>query len=277
MRPSIIASVNQGCINVVEFAIATAVWPDDSLAPMHQPCIWPRCQRNISMEGLPKALPAIRFRESASPGCWGMSLWTVFPERPARAVRGADPARPPDDCPRGNLDANEGCGNPSPPLLPRRRFPVVRFKVLFLGLTAVLVAGFAPGDEVIPDWPAPATWSPHSVSRGASALGAITSPYPFIGVTPCRQYDSRNFTPLPQNTSRSVVLTGAPCGLPPSPPRCRSTSRSSISAPPRTASSRSAPLRLPHLPGSTSLRQRPSVATPELCRWTAWARSGSGS
>jgi hypothetical protein len=91
---------------------------------------------------------------------------------------------------------------------------VLRLKALFLGLMAVLVAGFALGDEAIANWPAPATWSPHSVSRGVSAMGAITSPFPFIGVTPCRQYDSRNFTPLPQNTSRAVVLSGAPCGLP---------------------------------------------------------------
>ncbi len=92
---------------------------------------------------------------------------------------------------------------------------MLRLKALFPGLMAVLVAGFALGDEAIPNWPAPATWSPHSVSRGLSAMGAITSPFPFIGVTPCRQYDSRNFTPLPQNTSRAVVLIGAPCGLPP--------------------------------------------------------------
>ncbi len=40
------------------------------------------------------------------------------------------------------------------------------------------------------------------------------APSRFISVTPCRQYDSRNFTPLPQNTSRAVVMSGAPCGLP---------------------------------------------------------------
>jgi len=79
---------------------------------------------------------------------------------------------------------------------------------------AVLVAGFALGDEAIPNWPAPATWSPHSVSRGASTMGAITSPLPFIGVTPCRQYDSRNTSALPDNTPRAVTITGAPCGLP---------------------------------------------------------------
>src|SRR6266498_4753295 len=43
---------------------------------------------------------------------------------------------------------------------------------------------------------------------------ASAAPSRFISVTPCRQYDSRNSTPLPQNTSRAVLLTGAPCGVP---------------------------------------------------------------
>jgi hypothetical protein len=67
--------------------------------------------------------------------------------------------------------------------------------------------------EAIPNWPAPATWSPHGMSRGVSTMAAI-SPFPFIGVTPCRQYDSRNFTPLPDNTPRSVTLILSPCGIP---------------------------------------------------------------
>ncbi len=46
------------------------------------------------------------------------------------------------------------------------------------------------------------------------AADAAAQPYQFITITPCRQYDSRNFTPLPQNTSRAVLLTGAPCGVP---------------------------------------------------------------
>ena len=76
------------------------------------------------------------------------------------------------------------------------------------------MAGFALGGEAIPNWPAPATWSPHSALRGATTMADITSPLPFIGVTPCRQYDSRNTTPLPENTPREVVITGAPCGIP---------------------------------------------------------------
>jgi endosialidase-like protein len=91
---------------------------------------------------------------------------------------------------------------------------MVKARALFLGLIASLVASFTLGDEVIPNWPAPATWSPHSVSRGASTMAAITSPLPFIGVTPCRQYDSRDSSALPDNTPRAVTINGAPCGIP---------------------------------------------------------------
>jgi hypothetical protein len=90
----------------------------------------------------------------------------------------------------------------------------------FLLLPLVGVFGVAvaraqePVQDAIPDWPAPAAWSPHTASRGVSAMVAITSPFPFIGVTPCRQYDSRNTSALPDNTPRAVTITGAPCGIP---------------------------------------------------------------
>jgi hypothetical protein len=85
---------------------------------------------------------------------------------------------------------------------------------LFLCLILGSSAASAPGGEAIPNWAAPPTWSPHSALRGVTTMADITSPLPFIGVTPCRQYDSRNATPLPQNTAREVVITGAPCGIP---------------------------------------------------------------
>jgi hypothetical protein len=47
-----------------------------------------------------------------------------------------------------------------------------------------------------------------------AAADAAAQPYQFVTIAPCRQYDSRNFTPLPQNTSRAVLMTGAPCGVP---------------------------------------------------------------
>ena len=96
--------------------------------------------------------------------------------------------------------------------------PSVRKTVTFFAiLAALLTARAALADDQFPplvNWTAPQTFSSHSASRGASTLADISSPLPFVAVTPCRQYDSRNFTPLPQNTSRAVTLTGAPCGLP---------------------------------------------------------------
>jgi endosialidase-like protein len=89
------------------------------------------------------------------------------------------------------------------------------FLVLSLLVFAVVVASAQETvQEAIPNWPAPDTWSPHGMSRGVSTMAAITSPFPFIGVTPCRQYDSRSSSALPDNTPRAVTITGAPCGLP---------------------------------------------------------------
>jgi len=94
----------------------------------------------------------------------------------------------------------------------------VRKAALLLAVAVFLIAGAAlAADEVFPplsNWTAPATFSSHGASRGASTMGDISQPIPFVATTPCRQYDSRNFTPLLQNTSRAVTLTGAPCGLP---------------------------------------------------------------
>jgi hypothetical protein len=86
-------------------------------------------------------------------------------------------------------------------------------KVSFLALAAAFLSCVALA-SAIANWPAPATWSPHSIGLGATTMADITSPLPFIGVTPCRQYDSRNTTPLPDNTPRAVTITGAPCGIP---------------------------------------------------------------
>jgi hypothetical protein len=89
------------------------------------------------------------------------------------------------------------------------------FAFLSLGLFAAsLVAAQETVLIGIANWAAPAFWSPPRAAHGVTTQGDITSPLPFIGVTPCRQYDSRNTTALPQNTAREVVITGAPCGIP---------------------------------------------------------------
>ncbi len=90
----------------------------------------------------------------------------------------------------------------------------IAHRCLTVALLTIPAGGLALGSQAIPNWPAPAVWTPPRPTRGLTILGDISNPLPFIGVTPCRQYDSRNFTPLPDNTNRSVTLTGAPCGVP---------------------------------------------------------------
>ena len=94
----------------------------------------------------------------------------------------------------------------------------VRKILSLLALALLASAGFAlAADGVFPplvNWAAPATFSFHSASRGASTMADITNPTPFIGITPCRQYDSRNTTALPTATNRTVTIEGAPCGIP---------------------------------------------------------------
>jgi Stigma-specific protein, Stig1 len=100
--------------------------------------------------------------------------------------------------------------------------PILVLAILILGVPAI-------GSEEIQltNWTAPPYWTPPAVSlgdgdqSGRNALATrrqalVTSPLPlpFVAVTPCRQYDSRNTTALADNTSRTVTLSGAPCGIP---------------------------------------------------------------
>jgi hypothetical protein len=104
--------------------------------------------------------------------------------------------------------------------------------VLFLvGAFGVAVAGgqeLAQVDErhshqarvgEIPNWAAPATWSAPRPSEGLTTMGAVTSPLPFIGITPCRLVDTRpsqGFTGaygppiLVANATRDFDLNSAP-------------------------------------------------------------------
>ncbi len=97
---------------------------------------------------------------------------------------------------------------------------MLKRKGLFLGLIAVLVAGFALGGEAIPNWTAPATWIP-SKSAGLHTLTDVTAPLPFVGITPCRVADTRGngFTgqygppSLVANANRNFTIAGQ-CGIP---------------------------------------------------------------
>jgi hypothetical protein len=84
----------------------------------------------------------------------------------------------------------------------------------FVFLSATFTAS-AVGDRTGPpiiSWQPPAFYtSPHS---GRTALTDAASPMPYIPVTPCRQYSTLLTTKLVDNTSRTVTLSGAPCGIP---------------------------------------------------------------
>ena len=76
------------------------------------------------------------------------------------------------------------------------------------------------GQKAIPNWSAPATWTPPRSGR-VHTLANITSPLPFIGVTPCRIADTRgngfegDYGPpsLVADATRSFTITGQ-CGIP---------------------------------------------------------------
>ena len=91
----------------------------------------------------------------------------------------------------------------------------------FLALAAVLLPGVALAGDGIPNWSAPSTWSPPRASHGVTTLGDVSSPLPFIAVTPCRVADTRGngFTgaygppALVANANRNFTITGQ-CGIP---------------------------------------------------------------
>ena len=73
------------------------------------------------------------------------------------------------------------------------------------------------------NWTAPPYWTPLAAESPDVARGAVrgsrtalvtATPLPFVGIAPCRQYDSRNSSVLLQNTPRTVPLVGAPCLIP---------------------------------------------------------------
>src|SRR5512140_290068 len=89
---------------------------------------------------------------------------------------------------------------------------------LVVALTLLPVPSFAASAvDTIPDgpqsWSAPPYWSPAPASLGSGREALVVSPVPlpFVAITPCRQYDSRNDALLANNTPRTVALIGAPC------------------------------------------------------------------
>ena len=95
---------------------------------------------------------------------------------------------------------------------------MLRNKVILLGLISTSLAGPALGSEAVPNWPAPATWSP-SRSHGVMTLSE-SNPLPFIAVSPCRIVDTRgNGAPIQGgiftggSDVRNYAVAGI-CGIP---------------------------------------------------------------
>jgi len=101
---------------------------------------------------------------------------------------------------------------------------LIRMSVRALLAASVMAAGLASAQDIaLRSWTAPPYWTPSAAEfagvppggvRGPRTALVTATPLPFVGITPCRQYDSRNSTVLVQNTARTVPSTGAPCGIP---------------------------------------------------------------
>src|SRR5512132_3772688 len=99
----------------------------------------------------------------------------------------------------------------------------VRFFGWFLAIGVLASSVFAENltGGAISNWAAPATWSPRAAGRGATTMGDVTSPLPFVGLTPCRIADTRGngFTgqygppALVANANRNFTIAGQ-CGIP---------------------------------------------------------------
>src|SRR5215471_16184422 len=96
-----------------------------------------------------------------------------------------------------------------------------RYIVSFCLLVGVLVSATVATAQAIPNWAAPATWSPAKAHTGLTTMGDVTRPLPFIGADPCRIADTRGngfggaYGPpsLSQGVPRNFTLTGQ-CGIP---------------------------------------------------------------
>ncbi len=93
---------------------------------------------------------------------------------------------------------------------------MIRRQIFNLAVVIVSLSSASLLGQPIKDWRVPASWeAPRAAGiRPLSIQSDIAEPLPFIPVTPCRQYDSRNTAPLANGTPLTVGLSGAPCGIP---------------------------------------------------------------
>src|SRR5438128_10549735 len=95
------------------------------------------------------------------------------------------------------------------------RVRVERKTVAFLVLIFAASGLFA---QSIPNWPAPATWSP-TRSHGGLGTQDLTNPLPFIALAPCRIVDTRGGAPITGgiftggSDVRNYAVSGI-CGIP---------------------------------------------------------------
>jgi hypothetical protein len=88
-------------------------------------------------------------------------------------------------------------------------------------LITTTLSAQVPDRNAIPNWPAPATWSPSATGGGLHTMTDISSAIPFVATFPCRIADTRGlgFTgqagpPILDTGIRTFQVTGTVPGLP---------------------------------------------------------------
>jgi len=97
-------------------------------------------------------------------------------------------------------------------------------KVLFALFALVIAFPLAAQDIPMKEWTPPLHWMAPLAKKHPTrdilsvgdrkTLGPLPVPLSLVAIPPCRQYDSRTTSKLLQNTPRTVVLSGSPCGIP---------------------------------------------------------------
>jgi hypothetical protein len=104
----------------------------------------------------------------------------------------------------------------------KRLFPTILILAIAAASAGALLAQI-PDANNIPNWPAPATWTPERASGGIHTMTDVGVSHPFQAITPCRIADTRagqGFAgqagppALTANVTRSFQITGVVAGVP---------------------------------------------------------------
>ena len=93
-------------------------------------------------------------------------------------------------------------------VLSQKRLGVLAVALFAISTLAVAVDAGPP----LVNWTAPSSYTPSGKHVMSGELGS--GPMTFFPITPCRQFDSRNTSPLTSGVDRTITVTGAPCGVP---------------------------------------------------------------